>query len=97
MRWREGRRSENVEDRRGQRGPMGGGHQWMSWSSIDDAVGMLHFAIASEAAGAFNAVSPAPVTNAQFARLLGREPGWVDAHRLEAGRTAALAVVVGVP
>jgi uncharacterized protein (TIGR01777 family) len=53
-------------------GPMGGGNQWMSWSSIDDAVGMLHFAIASEAAGAFNAVSPAPVTNAQFARLLGR-------------------------
>jgi predicted metalloprotease len=25
MRWREGRRSQNVEDRRGQRGPMGGG------------------------------------------------------------------------
>jgi uncharacterized protein (TIGR01777 family) len=53
-------------------GPMGGGDQWMSWSSIDDTVGMLHFAIASQASGAFNAVAPAPVTNAQFARILGR-------------------------
>ena len=53
-------------------GPMGGGEQWMSWSSIDDAIGMLHFAIASQASGAFNAVAPAPVTNAQFARILGR-------------------------
>jgi NAD dependent epimerase/dehydratase family enzyme len=33
---------------------------------------MLHFALASQASGAFNAVAPAPVTNAQFARLLGR-------------------------
>jgi hypothetical protein len=38
-------------------GPMGGGEQWMSWSSIDDAIGMLHFAIASQASGAFNAVA----------------------------------------
>lgn len=54
-------------------GPMGGGDQWMSWSSIDDTVGMLHFALASPAvAGAFNAVAPSPVTNAQFARLLAR-------------------------
>ena len=51
---------------------MGGGEQWMSWSSIDDAIGMLHFALASQASGAFNAVAPAPVTNAQFARILGR-------------------------
>jgi len=53
-------------------GPMGSGDQWMSWSSIDDAVGMLHFALGGKAHGAFNAVAPAPVTNAQFARTLGR-------------------------
>jgi uncharacterized protein (TIGR01777 family) len=53
-------------------GPMGGGEQWMSWSSVDDAVGMLHFALGDRAAGAFNAVAPTPVTNAQFARTLGR-------------------------
>jgi uncharacterized protein (TIGR01777 family) len=53
-------------------GPMGGGDQWMSWNSIDDTIGMLHFSIASPASGAFNAVAPTAVTNAQFARILAR-------------------------
>jgi uncharacterized protein (TIGR01777 family) len=53
-------------------GPLGGGEQWMPWSSIDDAIGMLHLALGPVATGSFNAVAPSPVTNAQFARTLGR-------------------------
>jgi uncharacterized protein (TIGR01777 family) len=62
--------------RAGLGGPVGGGRQWMSWIAIDDAIGLIHHAIASEAlAGPFNAVAPAPVTNAEFTATLGRVLG----------------------
>lgn len=57
-------------------GRIGSGRQWMSWVSIDDAVGLLHHAIATESLrGPFNAVAPTPVTNAEFAATLGRVLG----------------------
>jgi uncharacterized protein (TIGR01777 family) len=57
-------------------GRVGSGRQWMSWISIDDAVGLIHHALATEAlGGAFNAVAPGAVTNAEFAATLGRVLG----------------------
>lgn len=57
-------------------GPVGGGRQWLSWISIDDAIGAIHHALFTEdLAGPFNAVAPAPVTNAELARTLGRVLG----------------------
>jgi len=58
--------------RLGAGGPLGHGRQWISWLSLDDAVGIILFAIATPAlSGACNAASPAPVTNAEFTRALG--------------------------
>jgi len=53
--------------------PLGTGRQWMSWISLEDAVGAIRFAL-SEAglSGPVNAVSPDSVTNAGFTRALGR-------------------------
>ena len=54
-------------------GPLGSGRQWMSWLSLEDAVAAMEFALAQpELSGAFNATSPYPVTNAEFAHTLGR-------------------------
>ncbi len=59
--------------RAGLGGPVGGGRQWMSWISLDDAIGAVHHALfTDELAGPFNAVAPAPVTNAEFTETLGR-------------------------
>lgn len=58
--------------RLGAGGPLGHGRQWVSWLSLDDAVAVILFAIATPAlSGACNAASPVPVTNAEFARTLG--------------------------
>lgn len=54
-------------------GPIGNGRQVWSWISIDDLVGSLHHALVNEdLVGPVNAVAPAPVTNAEFTRTLGR-------------------------
>jgi uncharacterized protein (TIGR01777 family) len=54
-------------------GRLGNGRQWMSWVSEADAVSAVLFALEhSTLAGAVNAVSPQPVTNAEFTRELGR-------------------------
>jgi uncharacterized protein (TIGR01777 family) len=54
-------------------GPLGSGRQWMSWLTIDDAIGIIHQAMTdSTIEGALNAVAPEPVTNADFARTLGQ-------------------------
>ncbi|HLQ21804.1 MAG TPA: TIGR01777 family oxidoreductase [Gemmatimonadales bacterium] len=53
-------------------GPLGGGRQWMSWLSVEDAIGAVHHAVfTASLQGTFNAVAPAPVTNAEFTRTLG--------------------------
>jgi hypothetical protein len=53
--------------------PLGTGRQWMSWISLEDAVGAIRFALSDPGmSGAVNAVSPDSVTNAGFTRALGR-------------------------
>lgn len=54
-------------------GPLGSGEQWMSWVHLDDVCGLVRFALERpELAGALNAVSPDPRTNAEFTQALGR-------------------------
>ena len=61
--------------RLGAGGPVGGGDQWMSWISLDDAVEIVARALRDPAfSGPVNAVA-GPVTNAEFARTLGRVLG----------------------
>ncbi|MBX9776483.1 MAG: TIGR01777 family oxidoreductase [Xanthobacteraceae bacterium] len=53
-------------------GPFGSGAQWMSWIERDDLVRMIAYIIATPSfTGPVNATAPTPVTNAEFARLLG--------------------------
>ena len=52
-------------------GRIGGGVHWLSWISLSDAVSALTFMLQHErAVGAMNVVSPGPVTNAEFTRVL---------------------------
>ncbi len=51
-------------------GKLGSGRQWMSWIHIDDLVGLLALGLAPGLSGPVNAVSPNPVTNAEFTRGL---------------------------
>ncbi|MBA3928495.1 MAG: TIGR01777 family protein [Xanthomonas sp.] len=54
-------------------GPMGDGRQWMSWVHRDDLVRMIAWLLDTDrAGGAYNGTAPAPVTNRDFARALGR-------------------------
>jgi uncharacterized protein len=67
-------------------GPVGNGRQWISWISIHDAVRLIRFALESiKIRGAYNAVSPYPLRNADFGKELGavlhrpailRTPAW---------------------
>ena len=53
-------------------GPVGGGGQWVSWVSRDDAVGAVHHALMTDSlAGPMNVAAPGATTNAEFARALG--------------------------
>jgi len=57
-------------------GRLGGGSQWMSWIAMDDAIGAIRHALATGSLdGPVNAVSPRPVTNAEFTRTLGHVLG----------------------
>ena len=57
--------------RLGAGGVIGSGNQWMSWISLDDLVGAIRWALATEALrGPVNAVAPAPVRNREFTRAL---------------------------
>jgi uncharacterized protein (TIGR01777 family) len=57
-------------------GPLGSGKQWMSWISLDDAVGVFHHLLHhADLSGPVNAVAPEPVTNAEFTRSLARVLG----------------------
>jgi uncharacterized protein (TIGR01777 family) len=54
-------------------GPLGSGKQWVSWISIDDAIGAIHHALfTDELAGPVNTVAPEPVTSRTLAATLGR-------------------------
>jgi len=53
-------------------GRLGSGRQWMSWVSLDDVVGSMRFALESNSIkGAMNIVSPNPVRNSEFTKVLG--------------------------
>ena len=54
-------------------GRLGSGTQWMPWISVDDWAGLTARLIVDDTArGAFNLCGPAPVTNAEFTRTLGK-------------------------
>ncbi len=51
----------------------GSGRQWFPWIHIADEVGAIRFLIENETAnGPFNLSAPAPLSNAEFNRLLGQ-------------------------
>jgi uncharacterized protein (TIGR01777 family) len=57
-------------------GALGSGRQYMSWVSLPDVVRMLELALdRADLSGPVNAVSPQPVTNARFTRVLARVLG----------------------
>ena len=59
--------------RMGAGGRIGNGQQWMSWITLDDVVGVIQHALATDSLrGPVNTVAPNPVTNAQFTRTLGQ-------------------------
>lgn len=52
-------------------GKIGPGTQWLSWVTLDDAIAVLRLALENaDIAGPLNVVSPQPVTNVQFTRIL---------------------------
>jgi hypothetical protein len=54
-------------------GQIGSGQQYLSWIHIDDLVNIIRFLIDREVAeGVFNATSPNPMKNVDFARALGK-------------------------
>jgi len=63
-------------------GPIGSGKQWVSWIHLKDEARAIRFLIENQSAsGPFNFVAPQSVTNAQFARTLGRvmgRPSWLS-------------------
>ena len=54
-------------------GRLGSGKQWMSWVTLEDAVGITRFAIENNAVrGAVNVVAPQPVQNSDFTKALAQ-------------------------
>lgn len=52
---------------------LGNGRQYLPWVSQEDEIGAIRYALAEETvSGPINIVGPAPVTNAEFNRALGR-------------------------
>lgn len=61
-------------------GPAGSGRQYMSWIHRDDWVRLVVWLLDGRMEGAFNATAPAPATNAEFSRAVGRvwdRPSWM--------------------
>lgn len=56
-------------------GPLGAGRHWLPWIALDDLLGLLLHVVHRDIEGPVNAVGPAPVTNAEFTRTLGRVLG----------------------
>ncbi len=54
-------------------GRIGSGQQFMSWISIQDLCGVVHFLLEQDQlSGPVNVVSPTPVTNREFTKSLGQ-------------------------
>ncbi|HEY7481810.1 MAG TPA: TIGR01777 family oxidoreductase [Gemmatimonadales bacterium] len=59
--------------RAGLGGPLGSGKHWVSWISLDDAIGAVHHALfTSDLSGPVNTAAPEPVTSRRLAETLGR-------------------------
>jgi uncharacterized protein (TIGR01777 family) len=59
--------------RAGVGGPVAGGRQWMPWIHVDDLVGIYLAALDGESwSGPLNGSAPAPATNRDFSKALGR-------------------------
>lgn len=59
--------------RMGVGGRLGSGKQWMSWVALDDAIGVIRYALENAGLrGPVNVVAPNPVQNAEFTRVLAR-------------------------
>lgn len=57
-------------------GRIGSGRQYMSWISLDDAIGaIVHLIEQTAIRGPVNVVAPNPVTNREFTKTLGRVLG----------------------
>lgn len=52
--------------------PLGSGRQWVSWISLRDEVAAIRHLLTADVSGPVNLVGPAPVTNRQFTKALGR-------------------------
>jgi uncharacterized protein (TIGR01777 family) len=84
-------------------GPLGSGRQYWPWIHRDDWVALLRWAIdSSEVEGPLNATAPTPVTNAEFAKALGRamqRPAFIPAPafalRLAVGEMAGPLLLSG--
>ena len=54
-------------------GVVGSGKQYMSWIALDDLIKIFHFALETDDLhGAINATAPAPATNEEFTKALGK-------------------------
>jgi uncharacterized protein len=54
-------------------GKLGSGQQWMSWITLDDVIAILRLAIENGTIrGALNTVSPQPIQNAAFTKILAQ-------------------------
>lgn len=54
-------------------GPVGSGHQWISWIDRDDLVDEILWSLDDEGVrGVYNSTAPGPVRNRDFAKQLGR-------------------------
>ncbi len=54
-------------------GVLGPGTQWLPWVGLDDAISAFYTALMDDRVnGVLNVVAPAPMTNRQFTRTLGR-------------------------
>lgn len=56
-------------------GRFGNGKQWQSWISLPDEVGAICHLLASDVEGPVNLTAPNPITNAGFAKQLGKALG----------------------
>lgn len=56
-------------------GYIGDGRQWMSWITLEDEVSALLQLLASDVEGPVNLTAPHPVTNREFASVLGKVLG----------------------
>ena len=53
-------------------GRSGSGRQYLSWISIDDEVSAIEWLLTNDVSGPVNLTAPEPVTNAAFAKALGK-------------------------